>query len=125
MKAVVKLNRQAINQVKTTLYEGLVKTSVVLGQNATEELKKVQWYWPRGESPRDIVDTGRLRDSLQYIEQKQQYSVTLNYPVDYAALNHEGGLSKEGISFVPRPWLTTAVNKMDFENTFISVVSFF
>jgi hypothetical protein len=121
MKVTIKLDLQAIQQVKNKLYEGLVDTSFILGRNATQELTDVQWYWPRGESPRDIVDTGRLRASLQYIENKEQHSVTLNYPVDYAALNHEGGISNEGISFVPRPWLKTAVDKMDFETTFQGV----
>lgn len=121
MRINIKLNPQAIKQVKEQLYEGLVDTAFILGRNATQELTDVQWYWPRGESPRDIVDTGRLRASLQYIEYKEQSTVVLNYPVDYAALNHEGGMSKEGISFVPRPWLKTAADKMDFEQTFKSV----
>lgn len=124
MRITVKLNPQALKQVKSKLYDGLVDTAFILGREATMELTDVQWYWPRGENPRDIVDTGRLRASLQYIEYKEQYKVTLSYPVDYAALNHEGGLSKEGISFVPRPWLKKAADEMNFEEVFNAVCNF-
>jgi len=61
-------------------------------------------------SPRDIVDTGRLRDSLnikvKYLKTKTDFIIT--YTAPYATLIHEGGVvaGKGSDSIFPaRPWI--------------------
>jgi hypothetical protein len=54
-------------------------------------------------SPRDIVDLGNLRDSQSY-SRVSDFSWQFAWGVDYAALNHEGGIDERGKFRLARPW---------------------
>jgi hypothetical protein len=61
------------------------------------------WNWPRGESPRDIVDTGDLRDS-QKIDFVSDGEAVISWDVDYALKVHEGETTRSGAEFPARRW---------------------
>ncbi len=75
-------------------------------------IEKKQYGYPRATrrqngtlagSPRDIVDLGNLRDSQSYIP-LNDFSWQFTWYVDYAALNHEGGITERGRFHPARPW---------------------
>ncbi len=86
-----------------------------------ENLKAERWEW-RGityrksgqvvGSPRDIIDTGELRDSLQ-VERRGLRGRT-SYLADHAYDVHEGtGLDDD------RPWIATTVEETDLKAYFV------
>lgn len=68
----------------------------------------------------DLIDTGRLRDSLQIINTGTSFDI--RYSAPYAGLVHEGGYilpygnqNAEKV-FVPgRPWINMALKRVDYE----------
>lgn len=64
------------------------------------------WSWPRGESPRPIVDTGALRDSQALVVNGD--TATYSWPVKYALIVHDGIAGK---SYPARPWTKKAIAK--------------
>lgn len=91
-----------------------------------EQLEAVRWKWAdrvtvrqSGQvvgSPRDIVDTGKLRDSLNVTDVGNTH-VRYEYQEDYAGLVHQGfdGVGKAGQpeNYPARPWVTTTVDEND------------
>jgi hypothetical protein len=70
------------------------------------------YEWPREttrnngdivSSPRDIVDTGTLIDSL-VISRKPDGTTQFSWEVDYAAAVHDGATLKNGTELPARPW---------------------
>jgi hypothetical protein len=87
-----------------------------------EEIEAEQWRWPRetirsggfvvGE-PRDIVDTGKLRDSVTIAQNPtDRFEGAVGYTVDYAPDVHEGQV-KRGALLPARPWMETAAQRFD------------
>ena len=87
-----------------------------------EEIEAEQWRWPRetvrsngfvvGE-PRDIVDTGTLRDSVVIaMNPSDRFEGAVGYTADYAADVHEGEV-KRGQLLPARPWMETAEKRFD------------
>lgn len=58
-----------------------------LESRIVEEMSNPKWEWTDGEL-RDIVDTGRLRASLQV--RLTPSGITFTWPVEYAKQVHEG-----------------------------------
>jgi len=113
----LKLDNDAIAKVKDKLFEALNSTTQDLGKLCTEEVIAEKWMWSDGEL-RDIVDTGALRDSLIIEREPATNTMRLVYPLEYSAINHEGGVSHDGFFFTPRPWITSAVSQFDFVESF-------
>lgn len=86
-------------------------------QTTTEMIDAEMWEWPRptirstgqiATSPRDIVDTGHLRDSQVVGIHRNEAEVA--YPVHYAAYVHEGTSNTP-----PRPFFFAAIEEVDWE----------
>lgn len=73
-----------------------------LEQRFTEELSDAKWEWPTEPSPRDIVDSGRLRGSMQ--RQSGPGREEFSWPTAYAAQVHEGASLTNGQRLPGRPW---------------------
>lgn len=74
----------------------------IFGRSAQKEITDDKWPWPRGESPRDIVDQGGLRNSYT----PRRISATEYehaWTVDYALAVHEGAVGAQG-ALPGRPW---------------------
>lgn len=95
-----------------------------------EQLEEVKWRWFRNTrrqsgqvigSPRDIVDTGKLRDSLNVANVGDSH-VRYEYQEDYAGLVHQGfdGVGRVGSpeSYPARPWVMSAVDENDLLEIF-------
>jgi len=72
------------------------------------------WSWPRGESPRNIVDTGLLRasGSVTINSTLAHYRFVLNYAeaVHYGAWIYLfGDRTKERVFLPPRPFVTAVL----------------
>lgn len=112
-KVETKKMKQAVNRALTkgaqkgaTLVEADLKVALNTSINT-------KWQWPYG-APRDIVDTGKLRDSLQikttFLQTKVQFQVA--YTAPYAAFVHYGGMIKpygnknaRDVLIPGRPWV--------------------
>lgn len=96
-----------------------------------EQIEAVRWRWfnnptirssgQRVNSPRDIVDTGALRDSLQ-VSNIGNNHVRYEYQEDYSGLVHQGfdGVGRAGSpeSYPARPWVVTAYEENDLLEIF-------
>jgi hypothetical protein len=96
----------------------------MVGEFAQEinfQIEDTKWNWPRETvrkngsvvgSPRDIVDTGELKNS-QFIEDNSDTYKVVGYASDHAALVHEGYQVERNdgtVTDVPaRPFIDTAV----------------
>ena len=90
-------------------------------QEINFQIKDDKWTWPRETvrqngsivgSPRDIVDTGELKNS-QFIENVSDVYKVIGYTADHAALVHEGYQIERNdgtVTDVPaRPFIDTAI----------------
>lgn len=75
-------------------------------RDTTLEITRVKWAWPRSPSPRDIVDTGALRQSyLREVINRNGSSVIKHaWKVPYANAVHDGYTLANGTRVPPRPW---------------------
>ena len=105
MKAAVKKELSKGAQKGATYVENDLKQALTDSVNS-------QWAWNEGS--RDIVDTGRLRDSLKiktsFLQTKVTFAVQYNVP--YAAFVHYGGMIKPygnpnaaDVLIPARPWV--------------------
>lgn len=95
-----------------------------------EQIEAIKWRWfgktvrSSGTvvtSPRDILDTGQLKDSLE-VSSVDKFAVKYEYVQDYAGLVHQGfdgaGNSGSPKSYPARPWVTTAYEENDLLEIF-------
>lgn len=74
-----------------------------LDQRFREEITSSKWQYPTAPQLRDIVDSGRLRDS-QRVTVTPENAIIAEWPVPYATEVHEGGTTLDGRRFPGRPW---------------------
>lgn len=110
------LRRKAI----TALNEYAAK----IGDEFQEQIEKKDWYWPnttkrengkRAGNPRDIVDTGELRDSQEgpavaYGGLSQGFK----WSAPYASLVQQGYITSTGRQIFGRDWVKTALQALPF-----------
>lgn len=102
-------------QILAALREPFSETNELLGREMQRQLTDPKWAWPTQPSPRDIVDTGRLRDSYQGTADGLEYEHA--YPVRYALAVHNGAVMRNG-SQPARPWVKQAVKEFDFAESY-------
>ena len=88
----------------------------LLGREMTKAISDNIWQWPNPPSPRNIVDTGRLRGSQQ-LTFPTPGTALFAWPVDYALFVHEGYTMKNGATFPGRPWTQVALQDFDVSRT--------
>lgn len=81
--------------------EALAETYKLLNQEFQRAITAKKWSWPLSPSPRDIVDTGSLRQSNSYTISGNK--VTFKWAKDYARVVHDGAIS-ERRNYPARPW---------------------
>jgi hypothetical protein len=123
------------SEVDKILEEGLEVLADEFGQQQIEEIKFEKWSWDNityrkegkgrtgkiAGSPRDIVDTGELRDSLS-INRVSSEEYLYTYDADHAILVHEGERVSNGSYIPPRPWITSAAEEYDLADNFASIL---
>ena len=103
------MNEQVLREVVTEAWE---RFSAHVDSELTRHITEPKWDWPRGESPRDIVDTGDLRASqTMTIDPRPGVMVTkYRWSAPYAPAVHDGAVFKatdaEGNprTMPARPW---------------------
>lgn len=117
----IKFNRENLDRLNGAIAESFEATVEAFAEQCQTEIESDKWEWPRtthrqnGEvvtSPRNIVDTGRLRDS-QRIEIEGD-SAVVEWAADYALKVHEG-IVENGFLKPGRPWTETALEEIDLE----------
>lgn len=94
----------------------------VLGRAFQQRITDNIWPWPRGESPRDIVDTDQLRDSYEgQPENPTTYRHSWN--TEYAVAVHEGARLANGGMLPARRWVPRTLEEHDFAATFGKLAS--
>lgn len=87
----------------------------------TREISDPKWEWPTGESPRDIVDTGRLRNSQEIIYIGFLRG-EIRYPVSYAEYVRTGYViespSGARVVFPGRDWVASAMAQFNWTARF-------
>ena len=115
-KAETKKMQLAINKA---LSRGAQKGATYVEKDLKESLNRSlmsQWAWIEGS--RDIIDTGRLRDSLElksvFSQTKVKFQIA--YKVPYAGLVHYGGMIKPygnqraaDVVIPARPWVVAVL----------------
>jgi hypothetical protein len=104
---VVDLNFSILNNGVRSAWR---ETSQTMGQEFQAVITEPIHPWPRGDSPRDIVDTGALRDS-QIMVLVTPFITRFLYPVDHAIYVRDGTENMPGrdwgaIALARKPLLT-------------------
>lgn len=81
----------------------LKELAVWFNKRCREEIESPKWAYPTNPKIRDIVATGRLRDSARII-MLPGGGFEVVWEADYSTDVHEGGTSPEGVRFPGRPW---------------------
>jgi phage gpG-like protein len=109
-------NELKLKELNDRLDRAFRETAQDFAKAQIAEIESVKWGWngitirQNGEvvfTPRNIVDTGQLRDSLS-LELRQNVA-KYRYSVPYAAIVHEGGVTSTGNIYPARPWIDTAI----------------
>ncbi len=96
---------------------GWQETMPVVGAAMTEAIEDEYYDWPnetirkngtRVTAPRNIVDTGELKDS-QYQQSIGKGEEEIVWTADHAAINHNGGRKADGTVFPARRWTEHAI----------------
>jgi hypothetical protein len=103
------MNEQLLREVVS---EAWGRFSAHVDSELTRHITEPKWDWPRGESPRDIVDTNDLRNSQRMdIDPRPGVMVTkFRWSAPYAPRVHDGAVFKatdaEGNpkTLTARPW---------------------
>jgi hypothetical protein len=103
------MNEQLLREVVS---EAWGRFSAHVDSELTRHITEPKWDWPRGESPRDIVDNNDLRDSQRMvIDPRPGVMVTkYRYECGHAPAVHDGAVFKatdaEGNpkTMTARPW---------------------
>jgi hypothetical protein len=98
------------------LEKAFQESMLLLEREFTASITSTKWQWPTGDSPRDIVDQGRLRDSqeLSFVNNGANFTWSTNY----AAAVHEGIVFKNGTTLPPRRWTEDGLNNFQVQIVF-------
>lgn len=111
---IVNINTGVFDQQVKTAWRG---TTQIMGGQFTKAITSPTYNWPRGESPRDVVDTGRLRAS-QRVTRISDYATNYSYPVEYALAVHNGARLRNGTFLPARPWTQVAFSRRNPTDVF-------
>lgn len=105
--------RLSTREVTKEMEDAFQQTNELLGRQFQKEITSDKWAWPTTPSPRDIVDTGQLRDSYEGDPVgPREYQHTYN--TRYALAVHEGAVFRDGHSMPARPWMRQGLKDFDF-----------
>lgn len=105
------------------------------GQQQQEEIRSEKWDWPRttyrqvgvgrtgavADSPRDIVDTGKLLNSLD-IEFVNPHHAVYYWQAQYAIFVLMGARYSSGTEAPGRNWIESAMEEYDLLENFADIL---
>lgn len=86
----------------------------VYQRDTTLEITRNKWAWPRSPSPRDIVDTGALRQSYlrEVVNTNGSAIIRHVWKVPYANAVHDGYTLANGTTVPARPWTQEPIKQI-------------
>lgn len=124
----MKFNYERLEKrIKEACIASFVETTKQLETPLKDAIESWIWDWPNITfrqnnsivgSPRNIVDTGTLRDSQKLFFNSWTYASYV-WDTDYAIYIHEGYTTKKGNVKPARPWVNEALNNFNFKDNFI------
>jgi hypothetical protein len=102
------------------VHQNFAALAELFKQEQIAQIEQDKWGWPNEThrrngsvvgSPRDIVDTGELRDSLR-LEPVSPTEVIYSYDCNHAIIVHQGATLKGGGKIPPRPWVDAAAAEL-------------
>ena len=103
------------------LIQGFKDSVVAIEGQTKTEITSPKWDYPREtkrkngqvvSTPRDIVDTGELRNSL-YSEMRGERNAVIGTKAEHSQLVHNGYFTSTGKEVPPRPYLKTGFTEAD------------
>jgi hypothetical protein len=96
------------SQISAAVDKAFRETTILMNGEFVKAITGAVYSWPVGESPRDAVDTGRLRASQQYqlIDARR---ANYTWSTEYASAVHSGYLLRNGKAMPARPWTDVAL----------------
>lgn len=113
----IKIDTNKINSVIARSFDVAVEA---LADSCQGAIADDIWDWPRQtvrrngdvvDSPRDILDTGELYDSL--VISRKTNAADLTWEADHASIVHDGAFTKSGTELPARPWTKIGVEQVD------------
>ena len=117
MTANIKIDLSKINSAINRAFDVAIEAQKDAFQDA---IASDIWEWERetmrrnGEkvtSPRDIVDTGELYDSL--VISRNTNTAQYTWKADHATIVHDGATTKNGTDLPARPWTKVGIEECD------------
>lgn len=105
------------SDAKRAAQQAFKETALILAGQLTQSISDPVWDWPNDPSPRDIVDTGRLRSS-QTVTFLGPMEAEYAWPVEYAEYVHEGVALNNGTVLPARPWIDRTLEQHPPDKTF-------
>jgi hypothetical protein len=114
---------QKLKELAIASFQDTVKE---LKEPLEESITSTIWEWPRetkrqsGEivfTPRNIVDTGQLKDSQQLFFESWTYAIW-RWDTEYALYVHEGYTTQSGTDMPARQWVTNTLDNINIKAIF-------
>jgi len=108
------------DEIPGELGKAFYRANEVLGRAFQSEVTASKWQWPNPPSPRDIVDTGNLRQSYSGERTRERGDPAFDHAwnVEYAMAVHEGAVLKNGTKLPARPWTEKPLDTGVLERAF-------
>jgi hypothetical protein len=110
----VKFNTAAISEAITKATNATV---MVLDIELRKAITDPIWDWPRGQSPRDIVDTGELRNS-QAMTRIGNRRAKYVWSARHSIVVRNGAVLRNGTVIPARKWDELAINRAKLPEVF-------
>lgn len=105
------------NKLEAAAKSAWADTSQIMGIEFTKAITDPIYPWPRGESPRDVVDRGQLR-AAQRVIPVGDFATEFSWPVDHALPVHNGAVLRNGTILSPRRWTDKAFERRNPSEVF-------
>ncbi|MGI8935423.1 MAG: hypothetical protein ACR2FS_15250 [Phormidesmis sp.] len=113
MTVTVSVNTAVVDSAAKRAFK---ETAFLVGREFTKSISSNIWDWPKGQSPRDVVDNGQLRASQQLVflsDTRAEFS----WNTDYAYYVHEGYTLANGVEMPARDWTRHGLEQIDIPGT--------
>jgi hypothetical protein len=98
------------------------EVAIILGdREIPKAITDERWYWTSSPSPRDIVDTGQLRQSQHPTEFPNDFTAVFRNSAEYAMAVHEGAALTNGTVLPPRPFMKATLEEFDYPSKFAAL----
>jgi phage gpG-like protein len=123
--AKIQIDSSKLAKLNNAIHQAFDIAAERLGDDFNNAITAEVYEWPRetersdrsiAGSPRDIVDTEQLLDSLSI--SRTSNAASYEWTVEYAAAVHDGATLSNGTELPARPWTKIALEETDVVDVF-------